>query len=343
MMLAIVGGLLILGFCVYVVRVAGTLKAMADALRDELRQFKEGGFDRLIGEKLNTLAQAAHERERILQAEGQRAADATVKFQRDLGAIQAQIDHLRGLQDKVGELNDLLKPQQLRGELGEVIVRALITDKLPRGQYEEDFAFADGKRVEFALRVDGKLISVDSKLQLEEFRRMRAAPDERQRQLCRTEFKRTVRLKIDEVKQYIRPEEGTWNFALMVIPSEAVYYELITSKDFTEPGGVGEYAQTRHVFLVSPSTFWAYLTVLAQGLRGLEIGRRAEEILASLQTVASKIRGFSEDEFRKLGEHLRNAATQYEKAERKLANIEGSVSALEHVGAEEAHPQGITV
>ncbi len=228
----------------------------------------------------------------------------------------------------MGELNDLLKPQQLRGELGEVIVRTLIADKLPRGQYAEDHTFSDDKRVEFVIKLNGRLVPVDSKLQLEDYRRMRSA-DERQRSLHRTEFKRKVKQKIDEVSQYIRPDDGTYNFALMVIPSEAVYYELVGGKDFSEEGGVYEYACHHNVFLVSPLTFWAYLTVLSHGLQGLEIGRRAKEILSELQMLSTKVRQFSSSEFRILGGHLRNATHQYEEAERRLRDLEGSLVALE--------------
>jgi DNA recombination protein RmuC len=268
-----------------------------------------------------------------------RTVDATERFKTDLGTVRTKIEGLSELQTRVGELNDLLKPQQLRGELGEVIVRNLLADKLPK-QYEEDYTFSDGKKVEFVIRLNDKLIPVDSKLQLEDFKRMREA-DERQRQVLRTEFKRTVRQKIDEVKQYIRPEEGTANFALMMIPSEAVFYELVAAREFTEEGGLYEYAQAHHVFLTSPLTFWAYLTTIAQGLKGLEIERRAEDVLSALQTLAADIRNFASDEFRKLGGHLRNASSQYEEAERTLRNIEHGLTNLERV--ESPTRQGATL
>ena len=219
----------------------------------------------------------------------------------------------------------------MRGELGEVIVRNLLADKLPK-QDEEDSTFSDGKKVEFAIRMNDTLIPIDSKLQLEDDKRMREA-DERQRPSLRTEFKRSVRQKIDEVKQDIRPQEGTTNFALMVIPSEAVFYELIASKDFTEGGGLYDYAQTHHAFLTSPLTLWAYLMTIAQGLKGLEIERRAEEVLASLQHLSGQIRNFAQEEFRKLGVHLRNATSQYDQAEKALKDVEQTVVNLERLGA----------
>ena len=335
---AAVGGL------IYGVMHAARLKATTDALQAELRQFKEGGFDRLVGDKLAVFTQRAvqelESRERMihdleakrLQSET-RASDAMQRFKEDFGAVKAQIAGLAELQGKVTELNDLLKPQQFRGELGEVIVRALIADKLAPGQFEENFTFGDGKQVEFAIRLNGRLIAVDSKLPLDDFKRMRELTDERLRQTCRTDFKRTIKKKIDEVKAYIRPEEGTYNFALMVIPSEAVYYELIAGKDFTEAGGLDEYARHRNVFLTSPTTFWAYLTAIAHGLRGMEIERHAEQILLNLQTLATKIQSFSQDDFQKLGGHLKNAVNKYDEAERKLRGIQDGLGSLERAEA----------
>lgn len=284
----------------------------------------------LINEKLTALTQQAAKSNVQLVDEERKARVAAEQFKADLGAVRVEIANLKELHVKVGELNDLLKPQQLRGELGEVIVRSLIADKLPRGQYEEDYTFADGKRVEFAIKLNDRFIPVDSKLQLESYRRLREA-DEPRRAAARAEFKRAVKQKIDEVKTYIRPAEGTYEFALMVIPSEAVYYDLVAQKDFLEEGGLYEYARAQRVFLVSPLTFWAYLTAIAHGLRGLEIGRRAEDILSGLQTLATKVRHFSQDAFRILGGHLRNAAGQYDEAQRSLQQIEEALTALERL------------
>lgn len=318
----------------YATEQGAALKASSDALNLELRQFKEGGFDALVREKLAPLQQAATDRDLQLHQQELTAKATLSGMHKDIGTITAQIKSLSELQAKVGELNDLLKPQQLRGELGEVIVRSLIADKLPPGHFEEDHTFANGKRVEFAIRWNDRLIPVDSKLQLDAYKRMREATEERQRATCRTEFKREIKKKIDEVHEYIRPSEGTHGFAFMVIPSEAVYYDVIGHKDFLDESGVFEYAKAKNVHVVSPMTFWAYLTVLAHGLRGQEIGRRAEEILAGMQGVSARLTRFSQEEFRILGTHLRNAQAQYEEALRRLRDVEESLMSLERLKVE---------
>ena len=344
--MTIAAGLLIsvilIALLVYVVREAAVLKSTATDLKTELQEFKTRGFDELILTKIGALEQTAkrhvEEREALIKQKNEelfRQSQDTIKkitaIHEGFGTVRTKLDQLANLEGKVGELNDLLKPQQLRGELGEVIVRNLLADKLPK-QYEEEYTFSDGKKVEFMIRLSDKLIPVDSKQIVEDYKRVRDA-DERQRPALRTEFKRKARQKIDEVKQYIRPQEGTANFALMVIPSEAVFYELVASKDFTEDGGLYNYAQSQNVFLTSPLTFWAYLTTIAQGLKGLEIEHRAEEVLASLQNLSAQIRSFAQEEFRKVGVHLRNANSQYDQAEKALKDVEQSLTNVERIGA----------
>jgi DNA recombination protein RmuC len=169
---------------------------------------------------------------------------------------------------------------------------------------------------------------VDAKLQLEDFKRLRAAEGSEQKTL-RTEFKRKIRQKIDEVRQYIKPEEGTFNFAIMAVPSEAVYYEIIANPEFSEGQDLSSYARAQNVVLVSPSTLWAYLMVIAEGLRGLEFERRASEILDSIKTLSGVARDLYEKEFNVLGSHLRNALGQYDNSERRIRRIKDDLEALE--------------
>ncbi len=348
-------GLMMVAVAFWTVREAALLKATAQALHTELRQFKEGGFDRLVSDKLALLtSQAAQQLETRAQAmqqqrteqltQQQQATQTVERLKHDVGAVLARLGTLQNLEAKVGELSDLLKPQQLRGELGEVIVRTLISDALPPGQFEEDYTFRDGKKVEFAIRLKDKFIPIDSKLQLEGFRRLQdPSLDQRQRQTARNEFKRTVRQKIDEVKQYIRPEEGTYDFAFMVIPSEAVFYELVAGREFIEADGLAAYARAQHVFLTSPNTFWAFLSAIAYGLRGLEIERHAEEILSGLQRIATSVRQFTQEEFRILGSHLRNASSQYEAADRKLRDIHTDLGTVERADTARVTHEEMTI
>ena len=313
----------LLALVIYLVQKATVLKTTASDLHAQLQQFKEGGFKTLIKEELALLTSHATQHQIL-------ATQATAQIQRDLGLVAKQVQDLDALGHRVGELNDLLKPQQLRGELGEVIVKTLIADKLPPSHYEENYTFRNGKRVEFAIRLNDRFIPIDSKFQLEDFKRLREAPEEK-RPALRAEFKRKVRQKIDEVKEYIRPDEGTYDFALMVIPSEAVFYELIAAKDFVQESGLYDYARASNVFIVSPLTFWAYLTAIAKGLQGLEVGRRAEEIMASLNTFAADVQALIGGDVKVLGDHLRNAMAKYEVTRATLQEIDDGLRSLKRL------------
>ena len=197
-LIGLVVGVILVGLLIYVIREASALKSEATVLKfsatelkAELQEFKTRSFDALIRAKLEPFERATQDREKLLQQKEdelsrsrQDALNKITAIHDGFGQVRTKLDNLAGLQGKVGELNDLLKPQQLRGELGEVIVRNLLADKLPK-QYEEDYTFSDGKKVEFVIRLGEKLIPVDSKLQLEDYKRLREA-DERQRPALRT-------------------------------------------------------------------------------------------------------------------------------------------------------------
>ena len=160
---------------IYIVKEATVLRTTASTLQEELRHFKEGGFRQLVQGELTVITDRAKEelssREKLIREgrdeliqQQERATKAAQEFQKSLGSVETRIQGLTGLQNKMDELNNLLKPQQFRGELGEVIIRALIADKLPSSHYEEDYTFADGKKVGFVIRLNDNLIPPALKL-----------------------------------------------------------------------------------------------------------------------------------------------------------------------------------
>ena len=178
-LLVSLAGIVLIALLVYVVREAAVFKTTAELMRDKLEAI-ESAATRQVEERERVIRQKDEELSRQRRDTIQQISAIHEGF----GTVKTQIEGLTQLQGKVGELNDLLKPQQLRGELGEVIVRNLLNDKLPK-QYEEEYTFSDGKKVEFAIRMNDRLIPVDSKLQLEDYKRLRDA-DERQRPALRT-------------------------------------------------------------------------------------------------------------------------------------------------------------
>jgi len=165
-------------------------------------------------------------------------------------------------------------------------------------------------------------VPVDSKFPLENFRRVTAAPDAEKKQLQKS-FISDVKKHIDAIaSRYILPDEGTFPFALMYVPAENVYYEMIIKDELSNGAGLYSYALEKKVVPVSPNSFYAYLQVIALGLRGFYIEQRAREILDNLQQLqgdAAKVR----EVFDVMGTHLENARKKYDESESRLTRFEG--------------------
>jgi DNA recombination protein RmuC len=190
--------------------------------------------------------------------------------------------------------------------------------------------------VDAAITLADRLVPVDSKFPLENFRRLCEEPQEDRRRAARRAFVRDVRMRVDEVaKKYILPDEGTFDFALMYIPAENVYYEVIVKDaDEADEDTVLSYALSRRVIPVSPNSFYAYLQVILLGLKGLRIEQNAREILGALGRLSGDLGRFREH-FDTLGKHITNAKNKYDEATTALARFE---TKLENVEGREPQP-----
>ena len=161
-------------------------------------------------------------------------------------------------------------------KLGELLLENLLRDMLPTDSYSIQHSFKSGERVDAAIRIE-KLVPVDAKFPLDNFSRLVDTDDEGESALHAKAFERDVKIHVDAIAgKYIRPAEGTYDFALMYLPSESVYYELVCSKS----GTLYRYALDKRVFPVSPMTFHAYLLVITLGLKGLQIEQHAQDVMA---------------------------------------------------------------
>ena len=217
-------------------------------------------------------------------------------------------------------LEQALRPPKARGGFGELLLANLLADILPRAAYELQHGFASGERVDAVLRVE-KLLPVDAKFPLDNVHRVLDAEDDEQRLLARRALAKDVKTHVDAIAtKYIKPGEGTYDFAFMYLPAETVYYEIAC-------GGTGdlhEYAMSRRVFPVSPATFHAYLTMIVIGLRGLQIEQHAQEVMAYCGQLAQDFARFRED-FDVVGKHIGNAQGKYGDAQRRLERFEAKL------------------
>ena len=215
-------------------------------------------------------------------------------------------------------LEQVLRPPKARGGFGELLLENLLRDRLPPEAFTLQYGFSTGERVDAVVRVE-KLIPVDAKFPLDNYERLVEAEDDAQRVLHERAFARDVKGHVDSIAaKYIRPGDGTFDFALMYLPAEGVYYELVCGKT----GALLQYAHGKRVFPVSPTTLYTQLQVIALGLKGLQIEETAHEVMAYVAQLRSDFGKFKED-FDLLGKHLGHAHTKYSEAERRLDRFEG--------------------
>lgn len=250
-----------------------------------------------------------------------------------LTSVHQQIGEMqqagRELSSAAKQIEDVLGGAKTRGTLGEVALDRILADTLPRASYDTQFRFSTGEVVDAVVRLSDKLLPIDSKFPLDGYRRLLDQGEE-----CRKDFSQAVRLHADSIaKKYILPGEETLDIALMFVPSEGVYYELLRSVD-GKGVPLDEYCRTRCVVPVSPSTLFAHLKIIFLGLRGMQIEENATRLLASLSGLKKQMDNFGEV-YERLGTHLRNAQQSYGDADRKLDRARASLEELAQGGPAE--------
>jgi len=287
---------------------------------------------------------------RLRESEGRLSDDATRRFgeiQRNLGQLSETSRHMEQVGREISSLNDLLRAPQLRGSIGEHLLGDMLSQILSPDQYGLQHRFRSGARVDAVIKLRAGMVPVDSKFPLDSFRLFAAEKDEKARARLRRQFVRDTKKHIDDVaSKYILPDEGTFDFALMYIPAENVYYEtIIRDEKLGEESSLLSYALDKRVIPVSPNSFYAYLQAIALGLKGLQIEERAREIMDYLSRLQGDFGRFAGD-YRTLGGHLQRARNKYEDAERKLARfgdkleIAGQSPELPRSGEVEAAKRG---
>ena len=263
-----------------------------------------------------------------VQQELQHVTQVVSAVQGKLGELGQATQRVFDVGRDIAGLEQILKSPKVRGGLGEILLENLLAQMLPREHYVLQHAFSTGDRVDAVVKIGDRLVPVDAKFPLENFRRMLEEVDEDRRRKLRKAFLTDVKARADEIaKKYILPDEGTYDFALMYIPAENVYYEII-AKDEGEEEAAAVYALGRHVIPVSPNSFYAYLRVIVLGLRGLQIERGAHEIQARLSRLRGDVEKFRES-FEVIGRHLTNARNKYDEAAAGLNRVEAKLEGIE--------------
>jgi DNA recombination protein RmuC len=273
--------------------------------------------DRRLDSVVETMDRRLAELDTKVDRRLESASQTSMKIHERLGKVdEATTQMLQRAQD-LARLEQALRPPKARGGFGELLLENLLRDRLPPTAYQMQYTFDSGERVDAVVSVD-RVIPIDSKFPLDNYNRLVEAESDEERALAERQFSRDVKQHIDAIAgKYIRPDEGTYDFAFMYIPVEAVYYELACGKT----GALLSYANERRVFPVSPTTFTAYLQVIALGLRGMQIEEHAHEVMAYVADLQRDFERFADD-FDKIGTHLGHAQSKYHDAGKRLDRFE---------------------
>jgi DNA recombination protein RmuC len=246
-----------------------------------------------------------------------------------LGALTRATEQIYQVGKDITTLQDILQSPKLRGNLGEFLLYDMLAQVLPAAFYRVQHRFRSGDIVDALILIGNRQVPVDAKFPLENFRRLlRTDVATDQPAQARRRFLADTRRHIDAIaSKYILPDEGTYDFALMYIPAENVYYEVML-KGEDNSDDLLPYALQRKVFPVSPVSLYAYLQTIVLGLRGLQLEESAQEVLQHLARLRRDT-GLLRDAFDVLGRHLGHAHNKYDEVGRLVAQLEGKLLALE--------------
>ena len=230
-----------------------------------------------------------------------------------LGELHETAKQIQEIGKDISSLEELFKSPKIRGEMGEIMLENLLSNVLPKDMFEAQYRFqGDNEPVDFIIKIEDKKVPIDSKFPIDKFRDYIKDPNN---QRTESAFRKALKDNIDSIAQkYIRPQEGTYNFALMYIPAENIYYEAIINED------IYKYAMKKNVFPVSPNTLYIYLQAIIYGLKGLQIEKEAENFLKKLDGIKQKFE-VVEKSFSTLGIHINNAASKYTETKNHIQEI----------------------
>lgn len=304
------------------------MQQQIDQLRIQLSQALDNNAQ-LVQQQLGQVLGNVNERlkengeilERTHQSLGERldnAARVVGNVQKSLGGLEEANRKIYDVGKDIASLQEILRAPKLRGGLGEFFLEDLLTQILPAQHFIIQHAFKSGERVDAVIKLGSSLVPVDSKFPLENFKRTLEAANDDERSRTKRQFISDVKKHVDAIaSKYILPDEGTYDFALMYIPAENVFYETIIKDDSEGERNLSQYALSKRVIPVSPNSFYAYLQAIVLGLKGMKVEERAKEIIQYLSRLRGDFGKFRDD-FGLLGKHLNHAQASYQSTEKRL-------------------------
>lgn len=262
-----------------------------------------------------TLMEWLKSQQKTSQATSKAINERLDRAARVIAGVQKSIGEMSEIGRGMKDLQEFLRSPKLRGNIGEQVLKELLGQMLPKQSFNLQYSFKSGAKVDAAIKTAAGIIPIDAKFPMENFRKMMAAKTDKEKKAIEKEFIRGVKKHINDISsKYILTEEGTIDYALMYLPSEAIYYEVVNNSDLFD------YSGKKRVLPVSPMTFYAYLRAILMSFEGQKIEAKARQILAAIRAV-QKDYNKVEDNLSVLGKHIQNAYNQ-------MSNVMGGFTLL---------------
>jgi DNA recombination protein RmuC len=288
--------------------VASRLEAVTTAVREGLQGSAE------VTGKITSEAQIA------MSTELRNTREQLSQMQKQIGEVQQAGEQMH---QTAQTLENILGGTKSRGAFGEVTLERLLEDALPRALYEIQHRFRSGETADAVILLrDKKLVAIDSKFPLDAYLRLTTEGEE-----ARKAFVTAVKTHADAIaRKYIVADEGTLDFAMLFVPSETVYYELLMSAD-SKGVMLDAYCRNQKIIAVSPNTLYAHLCVIDMGMRGMQIEENAQRLSENLRGMRTQLDKFSES-FEKIGTHLKNAQLSYAEADKRFDKTSNTLDTM---------------
>ena len=335
-------GVILVILLVVAVGLAVALFVIYQRLRDlkagtsvELLKSDVTELNRTIAELQNNLGDKMERNANNMQLSMQKQLSESVKLVNDVATRLTKLDETNrrvvDVADELKTLQNVLQNPKQRGVFGEYYLEQVLSNILPSKNYQMQYKFKDGQIADAVLILDkGQILPVDSKFSLENYNRMVATKSKAEREDLLKKVRTDLKGRIDETGKYIRPAEGTMEFAFMFIPSESLYYDLLIGDvgTGTSARDLIEYAfREKKVVIVSPTSFMAYLQTVLQGLRSLQIEEQAKDIQIQVGKLGRHIANFN-GFMQKLGNSLGTTVNHFNNAHKELAKVDTDVTKI---------------
>lgn len=315
-----------------------TMMERLSVLAEQNKEMRQA-MDSKLSESHKAAQENIENSSRFMQGMHKQSVKQITEITEKLSKLEETNKQVVGFSAQLQNLQDILKNPKQRGVLGEYFLEETLKNVLPPNSYQMQYGFKDGTIVDAVVFVKDKVVPIDSKFSLDNYEKILNSKDGEERERLEKMFKQDLKNRIDETSKYIKPEEGTMEFAFMFIPSEAIYYDLLINKIGAvqvDTKSMVEYAfRDKHVIIVSPTSFLAYLQTVLQGLRAMQIEESAKQIRTNVEKLNKHLISF--DSFmKKLGgsmsttvSHYNSAFKEFNKIDKDVVKITGGEKSVE--------------